>query len=182
MDAVLVRQGSPTLQGLKTGSLFVCQPASQQDMTALFRRWNGLLRDKGLRVIPLKCGKRGVLCYLYRPAQLKNELTRPAVFGLLQETGYDRPASALTRLRRRLNESPEFPHEIGLFLGYPPEDVRGFITHRAKEFCYAGCWKVYGDPEKAKRRFSRFKECTTRCCRDFANGKALEELAVKSEE
>ena len=25
----------------------------------------------------------------------------------------------------------EFPHDIGLFLGYPPEDVLGFITNKA---------------------------------------------------
>ena len=30
--------------------------------------------------------------------------------------------------------SGEFPHEVGLFLGYPPEDVRGFIENHAK-FC-----------------------------------------------
>ena len=181
MDAVLVRQGSPTLQGLKTGSLFVCKTTSQKDMTALFRRWNRLLRGKGLRVIPLKCGNTGVLCYLYRPAQLNSDLSRPAVFRLLRETGYERPATALTRLRRRLTENPDFPHEIGLFLGYPPEDVRGFIIHRAERFRYAGCWKVYGDPEAAKRRFLQFKECTIRCCRNFAGGKGIEQLAVGSE-
>ena len=30
------------------------------------------------------------------------------------------------------DESGEFPHEVGLFLSYPPEDVKGFIDHRAR--------------------------------------------------
>ena len=32
------------------------------------------------------------------------------------------------------DESGEFPHEVGLFLSYPPEDVKGFIDHRANDF------------------------------------------------
>lgn len=30
------------------------------------------------------------------------------------------------------NAGGEFPHEIGLFLGYPLGDVKGFIKHKAK--------------------------------------------------
>ena len=36
------------------------------------------------------------------------------------------------------DESGEFPHEVGLFLSYPPEDVKGFIDHRANDFKCAG--------------------------------------------
>ena len=43
------------------------------------------------------------------------------------------------------DESGEFPHEVGLFLSYPPEDVKGFIAHRANDFKCAGLWKVYGN-------------------------------------
>ena len=39
---------------------------------------------------------------------------------------------------------------MGLFLSYPPEDVKGFIAHRANDFKCAGLWKVYGDEEKAR--------------------------------
>ena len=36
------------------------------------------------------------------------------------------------------DESGELPHEVGLFLSYPPEDVKGFIDHRANDFKCAG--------------------------------------------
>ena len=36
------------------------------------------------------------------------------------------------------DESGEFPREVGLFLSYPPEDVKGFIDHRANDFKCAG--------------------------------------------
>ncbi len=55
-----------------------------------------------------------------------------------------------------------FPHEIGLFLGYPSEDVLGFIRNRAGNSKMTGAWKVYGDKEKAERIFEKYRKCT-RC-------------------
>ncbi len=39
----------------------------------------------------------------------------------------------------------QFPHEIGLFLGYPPEDVCGYIRNKGKCQKCTGHWQVYGD-------------------------------------
>ena len=46
---------------------------------------------------------------------------------------------------------------MGLLLSYPPEDVKGFIDHRAGGFKCAGLWKVYGDEEKARSLFAKYK-------------------------
>lgn len=56
------------------------------------------------------------------------------------------------------DESGEFPHEVGLFLSYPPEDVKGFIAHRANDFKCAGLWKVYGNEEKARSLFAKIQK------------------------
>ena len=76
------------------------------------------------------------------------------------------------------DESGEFPHEVGLFLGYPPEDVKGFIDHRANGFKYAGLWKVYGDEARAEALFRKFKKCTQIYCERWQSGSNMDELAV----
>lgn len=86
--------------------------------------------------------------------------------------------SCLVHLRRRLAEGGEFPHEIGLFLGYPPEDVDGFIKNKACGFKCVGCWKVYGDREKAEKTFSRFRKCTEVYYDQWSKGKTIEGLTV----
>ena len=48
-------------------------------------------------------------------------------------------------LIERLQNREDFPHEIGLFLSYPPEDVQGFIDNRAHNYKRICAWKVYGD-------------------------------------
>ena len=67
---------------------------------------------------------------------------------------------------------------MGLFLSYPPEDVRGFIEHRACDFKCAGLWKVYGDEEKACKMFERFKKCTEIYCALWRSGSNIEQLTV----
>ena len=76
------------------------------------------------------------------------------------------------------DESGEFPHEVGLFLSYPPEDVKGFINHRANDFKCAGLWKVYGEEEKACSLFAKYKKCTEIYCALWQSDSKLEQLAV----
>lgn len=52
-----------------------------------------------------------------------------------------------TRTQKRLN-TKNFPHEIGIFLGYPLDDVIGFIEH--KPYYLVGDWKVYQNVNEAK--------------------------------
>ena len=79
----------------------------------------------------------------------------------------------------RLGESSEFPHEIGLFLGYPCEDVKGFIENKASSAKCVGCWKVYGDADKAQKQFELFKKCAKVYQQQFELGKPLTRLTVR---
>ena len=79
---------------------------------------------------------------------------------------------------RRLRMDGEFPHEIGLFLSYPPEDVRGFIENRAANYKLVGTWKVYGDVDKARETFKRYRDCTENYRTRQKAGSSIEQLAV----
>ena len=53
-------------------------------------------------------------------------------------------------------ESEEFPHEIGIFLGYPLKDVLGFMGYGNKEFVEVCSWRIYGDKEISQKVYNRF--------------------------
>ena len=72
----------------------------------------------------------------------------------------------------------EFPHEVGLFLSYPPEDVKGFIENRAANAKCTGVWKVYGDERQARQTFAKYKKCTQVYCERWQSGSGLDKLAV----
>lgn len=179
-DELVIRHCSPTLAGLKTGNLFVCPYSDKEELLTAVRSLNRRLVPKGVRAVPLRMSGGKVLLYIYRPGMLKNDLTVEEAAGILDEYGYslDNPEKCIVRLRGRLGENREFPHEIGLFLGYPPEDVRGFIENRAGGYKCVGCWKVYGDEEGAKKKFAKYKKCTDVYCSQWAMGKSIERLTV----
>ncbi len=179
-EELVIRHCSPTLAGLKTGNLFTCPFATWQDLRESTRQLNRKLIRKGVRVLPLRYSQQRALMYLYRPARLKRDFTEDRADGLLRRFGYacDNPDRCVVQLIRKLESSSEFPHEIGLFLGYPPEDVIGFIENQAGGCKCSGFWKVYGDVEQAQKTFARFKKCTDVYYRQWSEGKPIERLTV----
>lgn len=176
-DELIVRHCSPTLAGLKAGSLFSCRCDDPRTLTAELRRLNRALAPKGLRVLPLLVREGRALIYLYRPRALEKELQRSGARRLLEERGY-LPGQCVAQLARRVRAEGQVPHEIGLFLSYPPEDVEGFIQSPVCGFKCIGCWKVYGDAAAARQTFGRYCHCTRVYCARFAQGFPLERLAV----
>ena len=88
------------------------------------------------------------------------------------------PGDCLRQLAARLCLEEAFPHEIGVFLGYPLDDVKGFIRHKGRDYTFCGCWKCYGDPQAARRRFERYRRCTAVLRRRYAEGTPITQLIV----
>ena len=137
-EKMLVRNCSPTMAGLKTGNLFSCDFESVAQMREILRSYNRRLTPKGVRLLPVRFRNGRALIYVYRPTRLAQDLCDRTARDILHARGYrcDQPSACVARLARRLHDSEEFPHEIGLFLGYPPKDVHGFTTTRnAQSVC-----------------------------------------------
>ena len=159
-EEVIVRLGAPTLAGIKTGSLFTCAYTSRKSVEESLRQLNRCFAPKGLCLLPLRYSEKNVLLYLFRPAELSRDLQNSEAAELLRQEGYpcESCGKCLAALTRKLRSGEEFPHEIGLFLSYPPEDVKGFIENRAANYKLSGLWKVYGDEKKAKELFAKYKK------------------------
>ena len=82
----------------------------------------------------------------------------------------------LDHLASRMAGSGGFPHEVGLFLGYPAEDVEGFRRHGGQGYKYSGLWKVYSDVERAQRCFRQYGCCRRALCRRLEAGCRLVQL------
>ena len=184
-EKFLVEQCAPVLAGIKPGSMFPYTPSEEERLPELLRHWNGVLAPKGVAVTSIKRCRRigGYLIYVYRPRQIEAILAEPAVAEFLEECGYRSGMSlpdTLRLLTRRLCVSPDFPHEVGVFLGYPLQDVLGFIEHKGADCLCSGCWKVYHEPQEARRTFRRYDDCT-KAYRDlYRQGRSAEQLTCRS--
>ena len=176
----IIEQCSPTLAGIKTANLFTARFSSLEEERKEIRHLNRILRRKGIRAISVGRQKNRTLIYLYRPAYLKKDFSNAFAADILREKGYspEDPAKCIVQLIRHLASDGEFPHEIGLFLGYPPVDVRGFMNNTREGVQYAGYWKVYGNIELAEKTFQEYRDCTKQFLRLYQNGVSLTQLAV----
>lgn len=188
-EDLIVRHCAPTLAGLKTGNMFRASFADEGELDAELERLNLILTEKGLRITALRidcqvnCGKCGIraLMYIYRPGQLQSDLDEEEAKAILSAFGYEDGDHeiCIRRLTDRICECEDFPHEVGLFLGYPPEDVKGFIELGGRQSKASGYWKVYGDVDRAQKQFERFSKCTGVYLKCLERGLPFTKLAVK---
>ena len=180
LEEMIVKHCSPTLAGLKTGNLFSCSYNNKSEILSFLREWNTRLRSKGVRLLPLRLDDGKALIYVYRPSKLCKDFCDAAVCDLLSQRGYctESCERCVVELMKRIRQNEDFPHEIGLFLGYPCEDVRGFIENKAACAKCVGCWKVYGDADKAQKQFERFKKCKSVYQKQYESGRTLTRLTV----
>ena len=108
-----------TFAGLKIASLVSLRKGEEDVIQTLSRRFAG----KGFAFILLREDEERLLVYICHRARLTKYLFSPDVMAFLARFGYEYACAeeALRQLKERMNG--EFPHEIGVFLGYPLCDV-----------------------------------------------------------
>jgi hypothetical protein len=181
-EAVLVRQCAPTLAGMKPGSIFCFNHSPLEVSRQKVCQWNKQLAPFGLTVQILleRPGSSSVIVFVYRHNRLEQMLSDDAYQSFLMEAGYagTNLDGLLEQLSYRLRTQLEFPHEIGVFLGYPLRDVIGFIENHGRNFTCCGFWKSYGDPAEMQVCFACYRRCIQTYVAMFEQGIPIERLAV----
>ena len=172
---------APLLVGLRPASLLSFRRDRFDDFEGLLASYKACFSCKGIEVFRVAEGEAYTLLLFYRAACLRRHLEQAEVRDLLQAYGYPCDEGldvCLAHLRLRMQLQKSFPHEIGLFHGYPPEDVRGFIENETRNYKFTGYWKVYGDEERSRALFDKFERCTRCYLASWARGTGVERLAL----
>jgi hypothetical protein len=129
----LALETAEVLEGVKPANLVnvVNKPRScGRNIYVLWKnQGSALLQHSGLEAIEFVDRGDSVLLFLYRRSELMALLARRSVAIILRKAGYTDPANlekTLVQLQARFSKG-DFPHEIGVFLGYPLKDVIGFM-------------------------------------------------------
>ncbi len=149
-------QCAPIIKGIKISNLLIVSSCDEYKLRAILKK-TGIVHYRLLR----QNNKTTFL--LFRIPHLAVHLQDPYVQNLLKDYGYsDFTLGGILRTfqyryETYMNQGEGFPHEIGILLGYPIEDVMGFIEQKGKNYLYSGYWKVYGDVEKKKEIFRQYE-------------------------
>jgi hypothetical protein len=151
---IIVNHCSPVLMGCKPAALFMLQ--SEKAYTVLV-----CLLPKFLNVMVLRKSEGRLLVLVFEKKKLEETILNENIKAILTGMGYPSSSSVFVFLNCLIRQFScrEFPHEVGLFLGYPVDDVLGFVKHKGQNYKLCGYWKVYGNVEQAKSCFSLYDKC-----------------------
>ncbi|MDR2044935.1 MAG: DUF3793 family protein [Clostridium sp.] len=157
VETLFLYHAAPVLRGAKPAALITLRPPCVE---AWRKRRNALLRATGLQTKEIATRRGAVLLLMYDEPALCVRLRDERTVSLLAEYGYPAgcdPGEALACLQARFTDQG-FPHEVGIFLGYPAEDVWGFIVNEGRNCVCCRYWKVYHNAEQAQETFRRMDE------------------------
>lgn len=179
----LVWHASPTLASIKVANLYSFRFASKQECIDTIKQFNLMMNPKGIYIELLKNTGDFYLIYVYRKSRLQIDLYDISVQSFLCEMGYpinSSPYGYLNMLKKRLKKEKDFPHEIGVFLGYPLADVKAFIKMKGQNCIACGDWKVYGNEEVARGLFCKYKHCREVYVSVYEAGRKFTDMLVSA--
>lgn len=176
MELLIAKQCAPVLAGVKPANILVLKAGDERDVCSC-------LLDTGLSCHCLFNSPNHKVWLIYHRDKVQEILEQEEYQSFLEKEGYvgfclDEMLEILRlRFEHYQNHNVDFPHELGIFLGYPLADVRGFIEHNGKDFLYQGYWKVYENVEERKYLFSIYTAVKQEIVREIETGKALWQAA-----
>jgi hypothetical protein len=153
IEDVIIRHCSPVLLGCKPAALFTLAADSPEPLSGFM--------PPGIDCLVIREQEGSLLVFLFDRAMLEKTVLDDPVRKALAGMGYPSRHSLsafLVHLQKRF-EYHICPHEVGFFLGYPLDDVLGFIKHGGRGYKLCGVWKVYGDPDRARKQFRQYELC-----------------------
>lgn len=172
----LIIQNAAVLKGKRiSGMLFL----NDRELARISMK----LHNTNISLIILCTCKKRHLVMVYRAKELEEHLRSKEVSDYLREFGYRRDdfVSNLIRLHQRMNgfynKMKEFPHEVGVFLGYPICDIKGFLENKGERYLHSGYWKIYGNLEETRKKFLSYDEARETAIDEFLSGRELESIA-----
>lgn len=165
----LALQCAPVISGIKISNLLTIPAKSLRELSAVLKK-----TELSFRI--LYPGRERLVILIYRETELKEYLEREEVMAFIYKCGYETSDISkifpvfVKRYMRYMELKQDFPHELGLFLGYPIEDVEGFIEENGKNYLYSGYWKVYKDAELKIRLFKNYEKVQTEIVRLLYEG------------
>lgn len=180
LDKMIIEHCAPTLAKIKTANLINVKYSCVDTLMYHFNLISKKIKSKGISMKILRLNTSSALIYIFRDDFLNKDINNKIAKEILFDCGYETidTTLCLDTLISRLNQSNEFPHEIGLFLGYPPEDVKGFIFNKGKNCRYCGYWKVYTNVKTALNEFKKFDLCRLNYIERFNTNKNIANLIV----
>lgn len=175
MNTQMALQCAPVIMDIKISNTLIVDIDDKERVRDSFS-------ETAISCYILYMSDRKAVFLIYDREKLVGYLRKRENQRLLRIMGYDEydPVSILMELSKRYQgymlSAGAFPHELGILLGYPIEDVMGFIVNHGQNSLYTGYWKVYGNLEEKLLLFEQYQKAKELVIRLVAQGISIKRL------
>lgn len=172
IEALTAFAAAPTIKGVKPSTLMRFASCGKNTMELWQTYGREICLKYDLESFELRKTSTGILLLLYKKNLLNHYLTQNRNRYFLEKMGYETVgelSEKLIFLKSRFEQM--CPHEVGLFLGIPIEDVEGFIQNKGQNCLLCRYWKVYGSEKKAKLLFGAYDRARAGMMQLLCDGK-----------
>lgn len=179
LDEFFAFHAAPAIAGIKPANLFSCPTGLMPQAEEILADYEKQFKDSHTR-FKLLCRCRAHILILVYDTELTEKIFQKKVIqNYLARFGYEANTGVqdfLNQIAAKIAGGESFPHEIGIILGYPPEDIEGFKRYKGRNFKCCGYWKVYGNAERAQKMFDAYTLCREKLMQALQNGVTLKVL------
>lgn len=148
----------------------------------IYEKWNEYGRDFlesiNLSFINLREDDNALIILVYNNDILKKHIFKTENIDFLKKLGYEvnNNISYYVEYLKERYEKFKCPHELGIFLGIPINDVKSFMDCSYKKCLGCGYWKVYSNYEKAQEIFNIYDEVRDKTMAEIISGASVDSI------
>lgn len=175
LETQLALQCAPLLMRIKMSNLLIVHKSNRDVVYKLFRK-------TAISYYVIYELENKIVFLLYRKNELVSYLNKEEVREVIKMLGYNKYTlkNILKEFIKRYGAYRKgkdvFPHEMGLLLGYPVDDVAGFIVNQGKNFLYTGYWKVYSNLSEAIQMFDKYNQAQKMVIQMISQGVSIQNI------
>lgn len=162
---------APTLSGNKPSSI-ITFGKNNANLNILWERYKYIFLEKyNLNFFELKKNQNSITILFYYSDKLKSAIYSDKHMKFLNKFGYSEKFDLyknLSILKERFKDA--CPHEVGVFLGFPLDDVICFMEKPSKRCLMCGYWKVYNDLNLAREIFANYDKARYNVAKNVIQG------------
>jgi len=179
-DEVMIQCAAPSICGIKPANLFSLH--GEKFCESRFNWWENEYKKIGLKVSLMKNDEGLIRFFVYDLVWERKLLGDCLIRAYLAGKNYPverGTQEVLNELFKRLCFEEKFPHEVGVFLGYPLEDVIAFESGEGADCKFCGYWKVFGNVENSRKLCESYHKCSLLCKKWFEEGQKLLQIVTE---
>ncbi|GAA0763344.1 DUF3793 family protein [Clostridium sartagoforme] len=174
----LVYNSSLVIAGVKPSVTLTIKKSPENTYESWIKYGKDFLENINLKSLCLREEKNASIILVYNENILKEHILKKENIEFLNMLGYKKEDSIYEYVQQLKERYQEFncPHELGIFLGIPIDDVKDFMECSSKRCLGCGYWKVYSNYEEAKRVFKNYDEIREKTMKNILSGIPIDKI------